>query len=61
MRQAPPSGILIDEEGRVLEPEPAAATAAEPDSNPGHASGTPGRFDPGAVITKALQAAGLMK
>jgi poly(hydroxyalkanoate) depolymerase family esterase len=62
-REAPPSGILIDEEGRVLEAEPAAATAADPNRarTAGHASGALGRLDPGAVIAKALQAAGLMK
>jgi poly(hydroxyalkanoate) depolymerase family esterase len=62
-RQAPPSGLLIDEEGRVLEAGPAAATAADADHahKADNDARAPGRFDPGAVITKALQAAGLMK
>ncbi len=61
MRQAQPAGILIDEEGRVLEAGPAAATAADPNRQAGYAPGARWRLDPGAVITKALQAAGLMK
>ena len=61
-RQVPPSGLLIDEDGRVLEAGPAAAVA-EPDRahKAANDARAPGRFDPGAVITRALQAAGLMK
>lgn len=54
----PASTIVIDQEGRVLDdraaaPEPKTQSRTADDGAPG--------FDPGAVITKALRAAGLMK
>jgi poly(hydroxyalkanoate) depolymerase family esterase len=58
----PASGIVIDEEGGVVEDAPDHAAKPAPDS--GNAaedgSGAP-RFDLGSVITKALRTAGLMK
>jgi feruloyl esterase len=58
-RPAPSVGILIDEEGRVLDAE--LSTAATADRKTRDAMGAHSRLDPGAVITKALKAAGLMK
>jgi feruloyl esterase len=57
--QAAAGGILIDEAGNVLrEPEPFKPQAG----NAEHAEPKQtDRFDPGAVIAKALRAAGLMK
>ena len=58
----PPAGIVIDQEGRVLADEPDRATAAaESQAERDGAGRRSWRPDPGAAITKALRAAGLLK
>jgi poly(hydroxyalkanoate) depolymerase family esterase len=58
----PPSGIVIDQEGRVLHDAPDQAAQSAP--NGGEAADDRNwnpQFDPGSVITNALRRAGLMK
>lgn len=61
----PANDIVIDEEGRVVATEPDRAVAIPSASHRERESADHGgrtrQLDPGAVITKALKAAGLMK
>lgn len=58
---APANGAVIDHDGRVFDGEPdrAAALGSQREGNGAGRQG--GKLDPGSVIAKALQAAGLMK
>ena len=56
-RVPPGLGPLIDELGHLLRPKRAANATPEPQREPQHEGG----FDPGAVIRRALSAAGLMR
>jgi poly(hydroxyalkanoate) depolymerase family esterase len=61
----PANDIVIDEEGRVLATKPdrtvAMASESHRERKGADKADWPRQLDPGAVITKALQAAGLMK
>jgi feruloyl esterase len=61
----PANDIVIDEEGRVMAAEPDRAVAmpseSRRESKGDDKGGWSRQLDPGAVITKALKAAGLMK
>ena len=58
---APANGVVIEQDGRALDSEPdrAAAFGLQREGNGAGRRG--GKLDPGSVIAKALQAAGLMK
>lgn len=62
--RAPADAIVIDQEGRVLDAGQDPMGTGSRSSREGKAADDAGRsrrLDPGAVITKALKAAGLMK